>query len=403
MYFHIVKLLHNILKNFRSLKAKLLFSFFIFLFLTCLIVVITFWFETRQDMVEKVANRFITTSLQLQFMRKLEADFFVEDAINTTFFETGLSQTLSQRKKLVEKIEEDFNFLLSSKEIENFGVAKELIILRQIIEAYQKKFEEIVQNVRKKGFKGYGLEGTMRKAIHQLEEYKPVINLAQVLMLRRHEKDFIIRKEKSYLQKHAQVVSKLLKEIEQQNLPPPIKEEQTKILIEYANTFQKFAEIDIKIGVSHKYGLKKELSDLSQLIDKQNNAIREKIESQIKILPRQIFTTLLVILIIYITIISFLAFYITKALSQPISELSKSIHQVIESNFSDEVEFKNIRTNDEIGKLSKDFFFMYSKVKSSLQEIREKMKKLSENNVSLWMDFGMLKKCSQLFYPISTS
>ena len=69
------------------------------------------------------------------------------------------------------------------------------------LENYQKHFNELSALFIKKGFKDLGLEGDMRKAIHFVENYAKGTNKEMLLTLRRHEKDFLLRKDPSYIEK----------------------------------------------------------------------------------------------------------------------------------------------------------------------------------------------------------
>ena len=57
---------------------------------------------------------------------------------------------------------------------------------------------ELVEKLRYRGFKDYGLEGKMREAIHELQSIDS-LNQISLLTLRRHEKDFMLRKDYYYL------------------------------------------------------------------------------------------------------------------------------------------------------------------------------------------------------------
>jgi hypothetical protein len=51
-------------------------------------------------------------------------------------------------------------------------------------------FLHLQELLRKRGFKDYGLEGELRRAIHAVENSSFPYDRADMLMLRRHEKDF---------------------------------------------------------------------------------------------------------------------------------------------------------------------------------------------------------------------
>jgi methyl-accepting chemotaxis protein len=74
--------------------------------------------------------------------------------------------------------------------------------------AYEAAFDTLVKNNQDLGLdQDSGLQGAMRSAVHSIEERLEAVDdpaiRASMLMMRRHEKDFMLRGDASYLQKHA--------------------------------------------------------------------------------------------------------------------------------------------------------------------------------------------------------
>ena len=60
------------------------------------------------------------------------------------------------------------------------------------------KIVQVFGLIQKKGFRNFGIIGEMRRSIHQLEKEAIGIELAEILQIRRHEKDFFLRKDEVY-------------------------------------------------------------------------------------------------------------------------------------------------------------------------------------------------------------
>ncbi len=63
---------------------------------------------------------------------------------------------------------------------------------------YRDNFHGLVDILKKRGFKDHGVEGELRKSIHAVEDAPYAYDKALMLMLRRHEKDFFLRRDERY-------------------------------------------------------------------------------------------------------------------------------------------------------------------------------------------------------------
>lgn len=70
---------------------------------------------------------------------------------------------------------------------------------------YKKNFNNLENLEITRGFRDYGLEGDLRNIIHQVEGNAVLNNdyrlLSGMLMLRRHEKDYMLRRDTLYVEK----------------------------------------------------------------------------------------------------------------------------------------------------------------------------------------------------------
>lgn len=90
-------------------------------------------------------------------------------------------------------------------ELTNEPVELELLEdLQSNYNAYKEQFAIVVRNVQERGLSPKeGFEGALRKSVHEvetkLEEFNNADLMVTMLMMRRHEKDFIMRKDPKYL------------------------------------------------------------------------------------------------------------------------------------------------------------------------------------------------------------
>ena len=120
-------------------------------------------------------------------LRKHENDFLMRNDLK---YENALLESAS---KLSAKLN-DITKIADTLSIQS----KEMIRLKEVITTYTTVFNEVVAQKKKIGLTPEeGLEGAMRKAIHEAEngfkELKDYKMQSLMLTLRRHEKDFMLR------------------------------------------------------------------------------------------------------------------------------------------------------------------------------------------------------------------
>ena len=137
-------------------------------------------------------------------MQIAKDEFLFRDAFNNELYKTGNSPNSSKFDSLMSKTQDELALLDKSFDNQQINDLK-----KQVVD-YHKSFTNLKELVIARGFKDFGLEGELRGKIHQVEK---TINLkldyrlmSQMLMLRRHEKDYIIRRDTSYLRKFSETV-----------------------------------------------------------------------------------------------------------------------------------------------------------------------------------------------------
>lgn len=377
---------------FRTIRSKLLFSFLIFLFLVGGLITIDIWSEAKQKKIQNVLDALSAINLDIQTIKKLEYYFLNNETIAPQFHETGISENLDKRQNKIVHIKDNLQFLSSSKGIQNLRSKENIEILLENVGKYEEEFGKFIILVKERGFKGYGIEGQMRSYIHRIEKSIPQTSLAKLLMIRRHEKDFIIRKQTSYIEKLSNAVEDL--KVDVRNNPEFIK-----LLDDYKKTFLRLAEKEEAIGFDNKKGQKAELLE----IEKQINAGVEKVNKIIKKEAENISFQNNIIQISAVIIISLLiifqAFYLNRVLSRPIGKLSSSIHGIIESDFKENITIEKSDSKDEIGLISNDVSVLVDKVQSSLGEVKEKNKSIESKQTILMNGVSYAKRIQKAVLP----
>ncbi|MDX2305847.1 MAG: SpoIIE family protein phosphatase [Microscillaceae bacterium] len=382
------------LSLFRTIRSKLLFAFFSFLLITAgFIVLADFWFDAQEQTIQRTLDDLNNINVNLQRVEKLEYAFFKDDIINEGFHKTGNSKILQDRHKYFTNIKSNLKTLKKSGVIRSLDISKEIDQLIENFDLNDRNFQKLVELTRQRGFKSYGIEGNMRKYIHSIENADNNYDRATMLMIRRHEKDFIIRKQKSYIQSLKDEVAKLRRQVAGQP-------EMLKDLIEYEANFIKLAEIEERMGFTNQEGLKKELYVLGQRNNQKIEELNTAIDQAVRNLRTQNKAIQSLLILMGTGLVFILVFFVTRSLSKPISNLSNSIHQVIKHNFSNEIKFDlQIYSNDELGTLSQDVSYMVQTVQNNIAEIQDQKAKLEKKQSILMEGVSYAKRIQQAILP----
>jgi methyl-accepting chemotaxis protein len=118
-------------------------------------------------------------------------------------------------------------------------------------------FEQLTELMRHRGFKDYGLEGQLRAAIHKVENSKHAYSKADMLTLRRHEKDFFLRRDLKYQQEFNKKADEFMTVLQAERASTE-RDEIILLLNDYKEKFNEVVAVDEKIGLQDS-GLKKEI------------------------------------------------------------------------------------------------------------------------------------------------
>ncbi len=187
------------------------------------------------------------------------------------------------------------------------------------------RFSELEKLVQTIGLdENKGLRGSLRTAAHQVEiVFSATGNyqlLANLLMMRRHEKDFLLRLDNKYADRYDHAHGVLLSAIEQAELSPSHRNETTHNLNTYAGSFHHLVDSKRQLGLSEHDGLRAALGDsISQALKNQNllvqttlNAIKQARIDQNKIL----FTGTLILIITLVSMTLLMARSISRSLTR---------------------------------------------------------------------------------------
>lgn len=219
-----------------------------------------------------------------------------------------------------------------------------------------------------------GVYGKLRDAVHQIESEIEKFNhpmlRADMLQLRRNEKDFMLRLDTKYIDKFSTNLNTLSLHLTQSEVSGAAKA-QTKLLIErYHDRFLELVKGFQKIGLHSKEGLTGVMREsvhksealLAELTTQMNNTIREEIGS-IDTLTLVVDAIGILLTIIVLSTLSWLALGILRSVRALADTMTRA------TNENDLTLRISAITNDEIGATGQAFNSMLDKFQDILGQV----------------------------------
>jgi len=141
------------------------------------------------------------------------------------------------------------------------------------LDSLAQSFESLVALLKQRGFRDFGSEGTLRTAIHNVENSGFNIDKATLLTLRRHEKDFFLRKDLKYQIEFNTRVADFKKQLQ----ADPTLAALVPSVDQYTTEFNHVVEIEKKIGLKEEDGIRGKLRDQFAYIRPRLESLRARI------------------------------------------------------------------------------------------------------------------------------
>ncbi|WP_418263796.1 response regulator [Flavobacterium faecale] len=356
------------LPNVRDFRIQIFLSF------TIMIILIIIWFlfylaiDRKIDHLNdfsyksyRVSQDFSTNIKRFQTFLLYgykEKDFYIQQ--NQKDLKQYISNLKKQRQEvdLIYKESKDLNIEINQED--TFKLFTKLDSLTATIHEYKK-----IALIR--GFKDYGIEGKMREKAHLLEKEKK-LKSSIILQFRRHEKDFLLRSEKAYIQKFEDLYNSTIAADE-------IDTQTKKTIKAYRSHFENLVLLGGILGDNQNQGLNGKANRLHDEIENLFQQIINHNENRINHLKTVLFYFQLGQTFLMIVIALLLCLYISKYFTKDIKLLSLDISNFILSNFK-----KNTASIAHQSSIKEVDFLLksYNVLKEQLTENLESLHKTTE-------------------------
>lgn len=356
-----------------SVKSKLVLAFSIIAIVASLNTVVQYYYNRKVKEVESYAKKVESLNASVLKTQVFHSRFVMNDLSGSSFFEDGNSANLDLLNESVvkefETIAELEQLALSDKR----SLSDELSNLRIQLEQLNYSFNQFEKLNWRLGYEDYGLIGSMRDFAHLLEDnYSDYIPAEELLMLRRHEKDFFLRKNEKYRTKFneriAQIRSAFLKNGQGKEL-----QECLHLVAQYEASFNQVCDYKIQIGFTI------EEEGLQAAIWEQTNeilAIILSLEREVQKISKKTLVDLNVLFILGLALTTavtvFIVLWLSGLMTRSILRLSGHVKKFVGSNFEGNFEYAEFeQRGDEIGDLYQNFKKLSEEVTVHFRNYRE--------------------------------
>lgn len=335
------------------------------------------WIYHSTSRLHELSTQF--EHLQQTHLRELlnTRDFFVYDLNNVQFYQSGKSNFLENVKVAHDSFDSQLKKINGAAP---YKFKKIILDIAELENQYFRNYSETTEDVKRLGFKDWGLEGEWRKSIHELEAFVKSSKssdkyLIEYLQLRRDEKDFLLRRETKYLQAMDDKIDQLRAQFSKNKLFGIIK-------IASVENYRTLMKSYVKVleDVSIK---KLKLSKIENELDQKIRFFRQNLRTEIESQNRNIFSLIGFFFLFLISV-----FYISvnkqaKSILEPIQKMKEHFLRVGHGDFDKDLE---LGREDEFLTLQNEFNLMLSNLRNS--RAQAKMIALGEASATIAHDIA---------------
>lgn len=365
-----------------TIQNQILFGFFLLIFvMSTAFAALSFFNFEKLKQVRAFREEVEQMSSEVNRLVYVDNRVLTEGLIDSAFYLNQETALLSKRRNIIEKLKEKKfwkgdHFKLDNKKFIEFTDSSFIYL-----EKYGKLFAQMVDKKRERGFKDYGLEGAMRKDAHSIEHnYTDIISLESLLSLRRHEKDYFLRKDSLYVAYFNGRVVRILQNLE--SSPKTMRRSRAEHQLRaYQQKFNTLFRLESKI--ENKYnGLKYKLMSLQNYLQAYFEKGSHDAKKEAERLNKNIYYNFLRSSLIALFFVVLGGYWVANFLAKPVRKLATKMEQPLEKLLTkQQLESESgFYASAELQKLEQAFKKLLLTVEKQIQQINKSKDMLARQN-----------------------
>jgi methyl-accepting chemotaxis protein len=279
------------------------------------------------------------------------------------------------------KMEEDISSLTLSLENLSFDTSTLSEIQRESGQ-YAKLFTDITKLQTKIGLDPKsGLYGKLRDSVHKAEAiFEDTSNdelLVHMLMLRRHEKDFMLRRATKYVEEFEKEFAAMKQALPYAGLSPEKSKLATQQMQNYQTDFKALVEAEKQIGLTPKDGLLGDLRNRSHDLESHLNALVDSLVADMESAENHMKTLLYGSIFVTVALVGSLLLWLTLTITRRIHSATHGMQQIamVDGDLTRRLDESG---SDEIAELANAFNIFTQKIHDALSNTAKMVVVLSQ-------------------------
>ncbi|MCG9756091.1 methyl-accepting chemotaxis protein [Shewanella insulae] len=334
----------------------------------------------KLDDLSHAAQQVIELEKDVLSLRRDEKDFFAR--LDLAY--------LDKHKQQARELEEKMAGLGAIFERNDIG-QNDLQAFKQNLTRYESTFAEIAELQKQIGLHPKdGLYGALRSAVHNVETLVKEKNepelMVTMLQLRRNEKDFMLRRAMSYLDKFSGNLAQLRQQVAGAMLSDSVKGELYGLIDDYEKNFKTLVNKEQELGLDKDSGRMASLRDSIASAEKSLVQLKAQSMDAISAAEDTTVTISIVIFILIALVLIGFTLAIIRSIMEPVQRISDAISRIEATK--DLTLRCDTKVDDEIGQIARHFNSMVEsfqslirEVLSSVEVVNHSCQELSENSM----------------------
>lgn len=233
-----------------------------------------------------------------------------------------------------------------------------LLEINKMLAAYKATFASVASHWTEMGLsEKEGLRGSLRKSVREVEtklkDYKNETLTVTMLMMRRHEKDFLLRLDPKYIARMDKRLAEFSGQLIQSYIPAAAQDDIMGLMKSYHGDFKTLAEKRLALEEEAQTLSKvfaqaeKPFDAFFQALQKRAHALDEEMRSAME----QTALSMYLVIVVTVVIVFVIAFVVARQITRPISLLTETMNVLADGN--KQVEIPVTERKNELGEMGR--------------------------------------------------
>lgn len=327
--------------------------------------------RANMDTLSRIDVTITTANIGMLTLRRNEKDFLLRNDLS---YQDKFNQNFIELKATVTSLKADLGKMDLPEQ-----QAQQLL---DILDAYKARFDRLVEKSVDVGLtRESGFYGALRSAVHDVETLLDQTNndalRVGMLMLRRHEKDFMLRNDMKYAQRFENGFSEFMATLRGSALSASMKADIDTLMQDYRRQFNALVQGQQQLGLTSKEGLMGEVRDQVRETEAVLLALSDAIQQQIDAYRAMTQRLSSIVGLLTILIVIIMVIFVSLSISRPVKYLADLMKGISEDkDLSRRYHFNGA---DEINAVGDSLNQMLSRFEESMYEVYQSTEMLSSS------------------------